>query len=197
MAQEHTARGSQSRFRDSSRCSQSRHGPLLRDRHHLAFSGFYSTFRMMDCANPRPAKRQRKESAPDELPELQSLDLNAPSPRTLSSRSRQMKPASASIQRLRPLPAPVLLSSLPSLLMHPPIHRLHPTSLMLSLTSVKKLLSAPALNPDVECRAWTMWAEIGMCIIDGGYHERNDCSEWAGKIVGEVRRVFLKREKEY
>lgn len=63
---------------------------------------------------------------------------------------------------------------------------------MLSLKSVKKLLSASALsssaslNPDVECRAWVSWAEIGMCVIDGGWHDVEECREWAGGIVGEV-----------
>lgn len=62
---------------------------------------------------------------------------------------------------------------------------------MLSLASVKELLSVEGLSPDVECRAWTMWAEIGMCVIDGGWHGREECVEWAGRIVGEVRRGGL------
>ncbi|EIM87097.1 uncharacterized protein STEHIDRAFT_167950 [Stereum hirsutum FP-91666 SS1] len=143
----------------------------------------------------RPAKRQRTDSDLDIQPDIQSLDPSQPPPsRTSSSSSRPTKPASSSsTQQLAPLPAPHLLISLPSLLMHPPTHPLHPTSLMLSLTSVKKLLSASpqsssaSLNPDVECRAWVSWAEIGMCVIDGGWHEVEECREWAGGIVGEVQ----------
>lgn len=156
-----------------------------------------------------PAKRQRKDSAPNDLPDMQSLDFH-PSSQAQASRppsgasvsassSHPTKPLSTTMtiphaQRLTSLPAPHLLLSLPSLLMHPPTHHLHPTSLMLSLRSIKKLLSSAqepsssslTLNPDVECRAWVSWAEIGMCVIDGGWYEVEECKEWAGGIVGEV-----------
>lgn len=72
---------------------------------------------------------------------------------------------------------------------------------MLSLRSIKKLLSSahsPSssdlnLNPDVECRAWVSWAEIGMCVIDGGWYEVEECKEWARGIVGEVRLCWFQR----
>lgn len=126
-------------------------------------------------------------------PSLHPLDLNTPSTsqtrpvsRTSSGAKRLTMPSSS---QLKPLPTPVLLLELPSLLMHPPNHHLHPAALILSRTAVKKLLTAQALSPDVECRAWTIWAEIGICTIDGGWYQREDCKEWAGGIVGEVRGI--------
>ncbi|KIM38243.1 hypothetical protein M413DRAFT_447988 [Hebeloma cylindrosporum] len=64
----------------------------------------------------------------------------------------------------RPLPADVLLLSLPQLLQHPPTHRHHTRSLFLSLFAMRKYLSLPGLDSILECRASTELAEIGFRI---------------------------------
>src|SRR5437879_5012295 len=63
-----------------------------------------------------------------------------------------------------PLPADVLLLSLPQLLQHPPTHRHHTRSLFLSLFALRKCLSLPGLDSIKECRASTELAEIGFRI---------------------------------
>lgn len=86
---------------------------------------------------------------------------------------------------LTPLPPAVLLVSLPSLLAHPPNHRFYIQSLVLSLAALRKCLSIPALSPEVECRAWTGLAEIGMKVISGGMSQ-DVAHPWAERIEAEV-----------
>ncbi len=69
--------------------------------------------------------------------------------------------------------------------MHPPNHRYHRLSVQLSLAALRKCLSLPALSPEVECRAWTGLAEIGMSVISGGLSEDDD-RPWAKGIEAEV-----------
>ncbi|RDB22401.1 hypothetical protein Hypma_010501 [Hypsizygus marmoreus] len=69
---------------------------------------------------------------------------------------------------LAPLPSSKLLLSLPSLLIHPPSHRLHLQSVALSQHALRRCLALPDLDHDVECRAWTALAELGLgCLEDG------------------------------
>jgi len=77
---------------------------------------------------------------------------------------------------------------LPALLVHPPNHRFHVHSLCLSLLSLRKCLTL-VLNPDVECRAWTAFAEIGMTVIGGGFHTSTE-HPWAKGIDIEVCYIF-------
>lgn len=121
--------------------------------------------------NPRPVKRQRLDSEADfpgpkieQEPEL-GIPFN-PTP-------------------LTPLPVKDLLISLPGLLIYPPNHRLHAQSLCLSLLAVRKCLSLDNLTADIECRAWTALAEIGMNAIAGGFSENED-HLWARGIENEV-----------
>ncbi|KAF8346134.1 hypothetical protein F5887DRAFT_962841 [Amanita rubescens] len=88
--------------------------------------------------NPRPLKRQRIES-------LQDTDKDA--------------------SNLNPIPCSTLLLALPSILIHPPMHPHHQTSLQLSSAALKKCLELPEIEGDLECRAWTALAEMG--IIEG------------------------------
>jgi hypothetical protein len=113
---------------------------------------------MTDDPNPRPAKRARLSTSSSPPPE--------PPP------------------RLAPLPPSVLLVSLPSLLVHPPNHRFHIHSLCLSLLSLRKCLTL-VLNPDVECRAWAAFAEIGMKVVDAGFHLSSE-HLWAKGVDIEV-----------
>jgi len=91
--------------------------------------------------NPRPLKRQRIES-------IQDTDKDA-----------------SNAQNLNSIPCSTLLLALPSILIHPPMHPHHQTSLQLSSAALKKCLELPEIEKDLECRAWTALAEVG--IIEG------------------------------
>ncbi|OCH87544.1 hypothetical protein OBBRIDRAFT_796085 [Obba rivulosa] len=122
---------------------------------------------MITDDNPRPSKRTRLESV-----------SKAP-------------PSEASAAALTPLPPPVLLVSLPGLLAHPPNHRFYVQSLYLSILALRKCLSLPALSPEIECRAWTQLAELGMKAVDGGLSV-NAAYPWAKGIEAEVEKAFSK-----
>ena len=84
----------------------------------------------------------------------------------------------------RPLPADVLLLSLPQLLQHPPAHRNHTRSLFLSLFTLRKYLSLPGLDSIMECRASTDLAEIGFRIGLGEPGIANEVEKSITKSVG-------------
>ncbi|CCM03812.1 uncharacterized protein FIBRA_05961 [Fibroporia radiculosa] len=119
---------------------------------------------------PRPSKRRRVE------------------PR---SSSPLQETTSESRPSLAPLPPAVLLVSLPALLAHPPNHRYYIQSLVLSLASLRKCVALPALSPEIECRAWTGLAEIGMKVIGGGFSQ-NEHYIWANGIEIEVEKALNK-----
>lgn len=87
--------------------------------------------------NPRPLKRQRVESIQD----------------------------ASNPEKFSPIPPSTLLLALPSVLIHPPTHPDHQISLQLSSAALKKCLELPEIEGDLECRAWTALAEVG--IIEG------------------------------
>ncbi|KAF8621735.1 hypothetical protein AX15_007535 [Amanita polypyramis BW_CC] len=91
--------------------------------------------------NPRPTKRQRLDLIPD-------MDKDA-----------------YNTESINPIPPSSLLLALPSLLIHPPTHPHHKLSLDLSSTALQKCLSLPDIEGDLECRALTALAEVG--IIQG------------------------------
>lgn len=103
-----------------------------------------------------------------------------------------------------------LLLALPSLLVYPPTHSEHKRSLALSLLALRRCLGLPnsggtgggagrkggTLNgagslhlsqPD-ECRAWCALAEIGLCVIEGGFSGE----AWATGIENEVDKALGK-----
>ncbi len=129
--------------------------------------------------NPRPQKRVRRESFSLSPPSSSPLTPPPSSPVPSTSTSQSDSP-------LRPLPHAVLLLSLPSLLVHPPSHRYYIQSICLSLCSLRKCLSLPALSPEIECRAWTGLAELGMKVISSGFSQSED-HLWARGIEAEVR----------
>ncbi|KIK70551.1 hypothetical protein GYMLUDRAFT_89575 [Collybiopsis luxurians FD-317 M1] len=92
---------------------------------------------------------------------------------------------------LSPLPAPVLLLSLPSILVHPTNHPMHAQSLSMSLLALRRCLEIPGLSPDIECRALTSLAEIGMIVIDGGFSQLEEHT-WAHGIDAEVEEATTK-----
>ncbi|KAF9476022.1 hypothetical protein BDN70DRAFT_839938 [Pholiota conissans] len=77
---------------------------------------------------------------------------------------RPLKRQKMDYSDLKSIPFDILLVSLPNLLAHPPTHRYHTRSLFLTLFALRKCLSLPNLDADVECRAWTELAEVGFRI---------------------------------
>ncbi|KAI0696886.1 hypothetical protein C8T65DRAFT_615130 [Cerioporus squamosus] len=148
--------------------------------------------------NPRPLKRQRIQSTPetdaDEYSESLLEPLTPLSSQTGSEPALRAAPSrTASLQQrdlgLKPIPPAILLVSLPSLLAHPPNHRFYFHSLILSLTALRKCLALPALSPEIECRAWTGLAEIGMRVISGGLSQSEE-HVWAKGIEAEVEKAL-------
>ncbi|KAJ3845306.1 hypothetical protein F5878DRAFT_550612 [Lentinula raphanica] len=92
---------------------------------------------------------------------------------------------------LNPLPDSTLLLYLPSILIHPPNHPLHAQSLCMSLLALRRCLKLPGLNPDIECRALTALAEVGMIVLDGGFNQ-HELHVWAHGIEPEVEEATSK-----
>ena len=93
-----------------------------------------------------------------------------------------------------------LLLSLPGHLLHPPNHPNHIVSLYTTLLALRRCLryqeqwlqthqSAPmyaeALIPEMECQAWTLYAETGLLIIGAGLGG-DTAPAWCRGIEGEV-----------
>ncbi|KAJ7039378.1 hypothetical protein C8F04DRAFT_1392448 [Mycena alexandri] len=105
-----------------------------------------------------------------------------------------------------------LLLALPSLLVHPPTHSEHKKALAVSLLALRRCLglSNPKgqvyagagdrmqsdrkggpqsdLSPPDECRAWCALAEIGLCVLDGGF----GAEPWAAGVESEVDKALGK-----
>ncbi|KAJ8495087.1 hypothetical protein ONZ51_g1909 [Trametes cubensis] len=157
--------------------------------------------------NPRPLKRQRIQPEPSlsavtddagwssDLTSLPSSSNPALHGHASSFSSSPLKPLSQPHSQpepepeLRPLPPSVLLVNLPALLAHPPNHKYYVHSLVLSLTALRKCLALPALSPDIECRAWTGLAELGMRVIAGGFSQSEE-HVWAKGIELEVEKAL-------
>ncbi|KAJ7499880.1 hypothetical protein FB451DRAFT_1014303 [Mycena latifolia] len=106
--------------------------------------------------NPRPPKRARMTPPTDNC-----------SPQTPESQ----------------LHGPQLLLALPSLLAHPPTHASHIRALAVSLLALRRFIANGAdLSPPDECRAWCALAEVGLCVLEGGF----GAEAWAAGTGGEV-----------
>ncbi|KAF8531321.1 hypothetical protein JB92DRAFT_2691954 [Gautieria morchelliformis] len=109
----------------------------------------------------------------------------------------------SSLKRKRsasPLPLPIrihggtpqLLLTLPALLALPPTHLHHTISLRLSLLAVRRCLqlrdcAAANMTPEMECRAWTVFVELGMKIVGAGLSaESAEGEEWARGLENEL-----------
>ena len=137
-------------------------------------------------SNPRPQKRQRMQSSsPDPLLDLSPLS-SLPSSNAPSSPCPVLPRPKPRREGLKLIPTSILLVSLPSILAHPPDHKYYIHSLVLSLAALRKCLALPALSPQIECRAWTGLAELGMSIISGGFSQSED-HPWATGMESEVR----------
>lgn len=131
---------------------------------------------MMADSNPRPTKRQRIHSVSHSHSQVSSSPILPP-----ESSQLYQTPA------LRPLPPAILLLALPGLLAHPPTHPHFGFSLFLSLRALRQCLALPALAPDLECRAWTSLAEVGMRVMESGFCAAEAGCDWAMGIDVEVR----------
>ena len=143
--------------------------------------------------NPRPHKRQRIHSSPSPMPASDDYysDLTSLPPSSNPALAHQpLSRTPSSEEGLRPIPTAILLVSLPALLAHPPNHKYYVHSLVLSLRALRKCLTLPALPPDIECRAWTGLAELGMRVISGGFSQ-SDEHVWARGIESEVRALIF------
>lgn len=139
--------------------------------------------KIMD-SNPRPQKRQRIDQEQSQPTPPLSSPLTTPP----SSQQPPFTPTPTSHPQLAPLPTTHLLLALPLLLQHPPTHKHHPHSLHLSLLALRRVLAQPGgLAPDVECRAWSGLAEVGMRVIGGGFRDG-----WAEGVEGEVGKAIGK-----
>ncbi|KAG1805584.1 uncharacterized protein BJ212DRAFT_1391745 [Suillus subaureus] len=128
--------------------------------------------------NTRPLKCQRTLSvSASSMPKSSSLTPPPPDSPT---------PA------LRPLPPAILLLALPGLLALPPTHPDFGFSLFLSLRSLRQCLAMPALAPDVESRAWTGLAEVGMRVMESGFCSQEEGCDWAVGIHAEVEKALSK-----
>lgn len=112
--------------------------------------------------NPRPLKRMRAASPiSSSLSPLPSSSQQELQTKCISSSKPQAPPL-----LLRRIPPAALLLSLPALLVHPPLHRLHLQSISLSQHAFRRCLELPELEPREECRAWTGLAELGIMSLE-------------------------------
>jgi len=111
-----------------------------------------------------PAKRPRlTERLPLTHDLAQSpLRRDLPAEPVLKTESTPSTVEPLPLVRFDKLPTPTLLLSLSSLLLHPPTHKQYGKSVYLSYLGALRCLSSQNLDPDVECRAWTTLAELGL-----------------------------------
>ncbi|KAJ3918552.1 hypothetical protein F5877DRAFT_78902 [Lentinula edodes] len=132
-------------------------------------------------SSPRSVKRRKL----DEDVEMSDTLILSSSPLTEPDVHEEEKLS------LNPLPDSILLLSMPSILIHPPNHQLHAHSLCMSLLALRRCLKIPGLSPDIECRALTSLAEVGMIVIDGGFSQQ-ELHVWANGIEPEVEEATSK-----
>ncbi|EGO18936.1 hypothetical protein SERLADRAFT_418607 [Serpula lacrymans var. lacrymans S7.9] len=137
--------------------------------------------------NPRPLKRQRTFSLNTSSP----LSSPPDTPPHSQPRAPAQPPSLPSSSLLAPIPTQTLLVSLPGIIVHPPNHPHHARSLYVSLLSLRRCLALKTLNPDVECRAWTALAEVGMKVVAGGFSQSDDYP-WARGTETEVEKAIGK-----
>lgn len=116
----------------------------------------------------RSIKRKVHPGSPDAEPYRQRPRFSNEHPSSsthLGSPSHSRPPVAHHGKRL---PRHVLLLLLPQLLSHPPSHPWYSTSVLLSLSSLRKCLALDGLTPEVECRACLTFAETGIKVVREG-----------------------------
>ncbi|KAJ3936138.1 MAG: hypothetical protein NXY57DRAFT_986899 [Lentinula lateritia] len=142
-----------------------------------------SSSSVSSSSSPRSAKRRKL----DEDVEMSDTLILSSSPLTEPDVQEEEEEKLS----LNPLPDSILLLSMPYILIHPPNHQLHAHSLCMSLLALRRCLKIPGLSPDVECRALTSLAEVGMIVIDGGFSQQ-ELHVWANGIEPEVEEATSK-----
>ncbi|KAK1228586.1 hypothetical protein PQX77_008364 [Marasmius sp. AFHP31] len=139
------------------------------------------------CSSPQDSLKRKRDDEDVVMEENMSVSL--PLTELSSSPPKLSQPFSSS--PLAPLPPAVLLISLPGMLLHPPNHPMHAHSLCVSLLAVRRCLRTPGLSPEIECRAWTAIAELGMNVLEGGFsHDEEHI--WAHGVENEVEEATSK-----
>ena len=105
--------------------------------------------------------------------------------RSLSFEGSENTERSVKPKTLQRLPPAVLLLNLPQLVACPPNYKLHRQSLALSLSALRRCISISGLPPDMECRACSAFAELGLKVL---YSKtiQNEVNSWAHGIEDEV-----------
>ena len=124
----------------------------------------------------RPRKRRRSSSPTSQSP--------APSKRSSSATLLAVSPIRKQPQTS--LPDSALLLGLPMVLSVPPNHKDYIASFQISIAALKLCCSLESLPPDVECRAWTALAEIGLKAIRAGW-TNSTYFPWAQSLELDVR----------
>ncbi|KAF9461040.1 hypothetical protein BDZ94DRAFT_1299517 [Collybia nuda] len=120
-------------------------------------------------SSPRPHKRPRRDSIPSITTDFNNYD------------------------KFNKIPAPHLLLALPSLVLHPPTHRHHLQSIHVARHALRRCL-ALNLDSDLECRAWTALAELGLLGLTspGLARGRDEDARWRGELQNEVEKALTK-----
>lgn len=117
-------------------------------------------------SNSRPTKRQRVDSE------------------SSNSSAGESKPSQSETSETH---SPEQLLALPKQLIRPPNHPDHARGLCLSIHALRQCLRGKfALTAELECKAWTALAEVGMAVIQGGFTQNTDENKWAEGIELEV-----------
>ncbi|KAL0577825.1 hypothetical protein V5O48_004153 [Marasmius crinis-equi] len=136
----------------------------------------------MRCSSPQESLKRKRD---DEDMAMEDILPNSSPLTEVSSLPDKLAPSFAA------LPPAVLLVSLPGLLLHPPNHPLHAHSLCVSLLSVRRCLRISGLSPEIECRALTAIAELGINVLEGGFGHDED-HVWAHGVESEVEEATSK-----
>lgn len=112
------------------------------------------------------------------------------SERTTRLRKRKRSPS----PRKEPIDPPArlqpheLLLELPNILAHPPGHKLFVASCVASLAALRACAELESVAPDVECRAWTGYAEVAVRVVCSGW-AADERFPWANRLEDEVCRL--------
>ncbi|KAL0069513.1 hypothetical protein AAF712_003548 [Marasmius tenuissimus] len=141
----------------------------------------------IQCSSPQDSLKWKRDD--EDVVMEENMPVSSPLTELSSSPAKLSQPSSSS--PLAALPPAVLLISLPGMLLHPPNHPMHAHSLCISLLAVRRCLRTPGLSPEIECRAWTAIAELGMNVLEGGFsHDEEHI--WAHGVESEVEEATSK-----
>ena len=121
--------------------------------------------------------------------------LTPQSERSTRSRKRQRSPSPpptptssshAKLSLKKALQPTEVLLELPSLLVHPPGHKSYVASIVASLASLRACAAVQGVAPDVECKTWIAFAELGLRCVGAGWCMDAEYFPWASGLDDEV-----------